>query len=156
MRRHVGAWLFALCVLAACAESKTLPRTQITLVVRAEPGVEQDAGRLTIAFRTGDSRDELADAELNERFGDGDPGSIEWPVSLALIRSSGASIFEVQIEALDAAGDVIARRVVQSGFAQNETKLLEVVLERLSSACLTADCEPSENCSSSPAPSRSP
>ncbi len=144
-RRYTTLLCGCLALLSACAKT-TSPRTQTTLVVRADPGVQQDAVTLSVAFQTGKSEGSLSDAHAKQSFGNGKPGSIKWPVSLALLGQSGTTRFSATIEARDDADALVARQVVLSGFVEGKTKLLEVVLHRLSAGCADAGCSDGQNC----------
>lgn len=123
-------------VLAACAAP--LPRTQVMVIVDAEPGVRAEAvaARVTVTGGT------AAPTMVRHEETVGGPGSpIQFPIRLAVVpaEDDAARVFAVQVEALGRTGLRAASVRAESGFLEGRTLELRLLLE---DCCLAMDCGP--------------
>jgi hypothetical protein len=125
--------------LAGCTKDEAA-RTQVMVVVDAEPGVRADAATLRIDVEGGATLGELAQS-FSDTVGPGVP----WPVRIALVPEGNDArrVFRIHAEARDGDGVTVVRTQVLSGYVEGRTKLLEVWLE---DACRGVACGSGERC----------
>lgn len=123
--------LISALVLGAIACS-TEPRTQVMLVLDADPVVRASAARLQVVVEGGASASNL-DTRTETRFG-GAGSAPSWPETLALIpRDEDASrAYRAEATAFDANDAPIARAEVISGYVRQRTLMLPL---RLDTSC---------------------
>jgi hypothetical protein len=129
----------ALWALAGCTKDEAA-RTQVMVVVDAEPGVRADAATLRIDVEGGPTLGELAQS-FSETVGP----AVAWPVRVALVPEGNDArrVFRIHAEARDGGGVTVVRTQVLSGYVEGRTKLLEIWLE---DACRGVACGTGERC----------
>lgn len=131
------AW-WLLLGLAACSEAK--PRTQVFLVVDADPGVRLDAARLSLTIRGGRG------VALEERLEQTVSGTdLQWPLRLAMVPLEGdaSRTYVVEAEALDITDARVGFVRARSGYVPAQTKELRLVLE---DCCRGIECSADQTC----------
>ncbi len=132
----------ALGAFAAAACTPT-PRTEVFVVVEAEPGVALEAASLTIAVRgaAAASPEAFSPATVFERSG----GALAFPVSLGVVPKDGDASrrFEIVVTAAASGGDRVGEARARGTFVAGRTHLLRVELE---DACIPVRCGATETC----------
>jgi DNA-binding beta-propeller fold protein YncE len=110
-------------------------RTEVMLVIDAEPAVRRDAVQVEVAVTGPDGRSDAS-------FAAG------WPIRLALVPKHGDASrrFAVEASALGAGGGLIAVQRLQSGYLAGRTLALTIVF---SDACSGVACQESTTCEAS-------
>ena len=144
-RRLLVASLASL--VGACAPA---PRTQVMVVVTADPEVSAATSRLAVRVQGGPG---WAQERLDEEVGT-DVTPVRFPVQIALVPAGNdaARTYRLEVAALGAdRSEVVAARVV-SGFVSRRTLRLELPLEQCcrgvvcaeGSVCRACRCQPEE------------
>jgi hypothetical protein len=135
--------LGSLVVLALLAGGCSVePRTEVIVIVEADPLVRQRAQSVRIQVYGGGAEGYPSDL----RHENNEPSPLPWPLTHGVIpRDSEASrLFRFEAVALDASGREIAYLRAISGFVARQTLALRL---RFYDACLDQDpCEPNESC----------
>ncbi len=137
---------FAVSITAGCSK-ETVARTQVMVVVDAEPGVRAETSGLQIVVKGGTDETALTES-YNHTIPDGSAEDLVWPWKIAVVPAQGdpERVFEVEVTALDAGGGGIARVRAISGFLPNKTLMLTL---KFDDACLGKldDCGATQTCS---------
>lgn len=138
--------VFACLVLllsAACGE--TTPRTQVMLVLDAEPGVRAQTRDVQLVIRGGTGAMTQWQERLDRSFTLGD--TVQWPLEVALVPLDGDAtrVYEATATARSTSGDPVARVRAISGYQSGKTLMLRLVFE---DACRTQvdTCNESQTC----------
>lgn len=143
MRQQALAFAFlasSIAGISAGCGSSDQARTQLMVLVNAEPGVAADTASLRVEVESGTSL-----TDLDAIFGDVVRRPIAWPVRIALVPRGNdpRRPFRVRVAALDASGrEVVTTRILTS-YVPGRTKLLELLLEE---SCRGVECRESERC----------
>jgi hypothetical protein len=140
----------SLSVVAAVAMSggctTTKPRTQVMLVVEADPEVQMQATSLRVEIEGRPLGTEMYSLTSDTTYPPPD-SDMMWPYSIALIPRGGEINREFRITATAYSGtDAIARLRAESGFVSAKTIELKL---RFQKSCLHAaslDCDPTQTC----------
>jgi hypothetical protein len=136
-----GVWLAITALVLGGCSSET-PRTQVMVVIDADPGVRADAVDLLVEVSAGPNRDAMTGV-FDEQVG----APIAWPVQLALVPEGGEAgrEYRVEVSARDGGAVPVAYVQVVSGYVRGATKQLHL---RLEDACRDAwpSCGAEERC----------
>jgi len=124
--RFVVTLALFLSVAAACGDEA--PRTQVTAVVRAEPGIQAAATRIEVVV-TGMTPGGETDAMETLAYGDGETNPLSFPVDIAIVPGNGDATrtFEVAVSAFDGER-AVASVTVPGAFEAGRTLTLDVWL----------------------------
>lgn len=135
------AWVSILCAgIAGCGNSDTEARTQLMMLLHAEPSVAADTASLRVEVESGRSL-----TDLDSVFGDLLRRPIAWPIRLALVprENDARRPFRVRVSALDSEGRVIVTSKILTSYVSGRTKLFELWLEE---SCRGVECGENERC----------
>lgn len=133
-----------LCV--ACAEKnavETVPATQVTLRIEAEPQVQAVMYDLSVQLNSYERATKTWEPSEQRVL---TLEKINWPVDIVILpqRGDASRIFEVVIEARDADRQVLVQERSITGFAPHDNRLLQIYLNvcrgRLGVTCADTDC----------------
>jgi hypothetical protein len=153
-RRSAAAWrlsspALALVAVAVGGCAGPAPRTQVMVLVDADPGVRDEVERLRVSVRGGRGEsmgglDAPKSSEFVRGAGAGDVG-LEWPTLVAVVPLDGDAgrVFEVEAEAIDVARRAVALVRARTGFAPGRTLVLRL---RLSDTCRGVLCRAGQTC----------
>jgi hypothetical protein len=120
-------WSVLLTLLVACGD--TLPRTQVVLVIDAEPGVRSQTHEVQVVIRGGTGAMAQWQERLDRSFIPG--GNAEWPMELALVPvgDDASRVYEATATAVATNGDPVAKVRAISGYRKGKTLVLRLLFE---------------------------
>ena len=141
--KRVPCWSLLFALLAACGD--TLPRTQVMLVIDAEPGVRAQTDEVQVVIRGGTGAMAQWQERLDRSFVPGD--NAEWPMELALLPlgDDASRVYEATATALSTSGDPVARVRAISGYRKGKTLVLRLLFEDVCRAQV-AVCGATQTC----------
>lgn len=142
--RASSVLLVGLLALSGCS-TETVPRTQVMVVIDAEPAVRAMAVDVDIEVLSGSGPISGWEPRGKRSLTDGDD-AVAWPLEAALVPRKGGTdrVFVVIATAYDAAGDPLAQVRAISGYVKGKTLALPMLFEDL---CLgKLSCEDTKTC----------
>jgi len=141
--KRLPCWTLLFALLIACGD--TLPRTQVMLVIDAEPGVRAQTDEVQLVIRGGTGAMSQWQERLDRSFVPGD--NAEWPMELALVPISddASRVYEATATAMSTSGALVARVRAISGYQAGKTLVLRLLFE---DACRdqVAVCDATQTC----------
>ncbi|MBZ0117567.1 MAG: FG-GAP-like repeat-containing protein [Sandaracinaceae bacterium] len=126
---HIGTMCLAMVLASAC----TSARTQVMVVVTAEPGVLGATQSLDVVVWGGATRDNLVEvARYDDR-----PAQFPFQIPIVPQGNDASRAFRVEVTAVDAAGAPVATVRAVSGFVAGRTLALELELD---DDCIPVSC----------------
>jgi len=137
--------LVGLLALSGCGGTETVPRTQVMVVIDAEPAVRAMAADVDIEVLSGSGPISGWEPRGMQSLTTGDD-AIAWPLEAALVPRKGGTdrAFVVIATAYDAGGTALAQVRAISGYVKGKTLTLPLLFEDL---CLgKLSCEETKTC----------
>jgi hypothetical protein len=124
--------LLGLLASSGCGGTETVPRTQVMVVIEAEPAVRAMAVNVDIEVLSGTGPISGWEPRGQRSLTDGDD-AIAWPLEAALVPRKGGTdrVFVVIATAYDAAGDALVQVRAISGYVKGKTLTLPMLFEDL-------------------------
>ncbi|MCA9607039.1 MAG: hypothetical protein KC619_15645 [Myxococcales bacterium] len=140
MTRRAPIGLFALALLAACGEKA--PRTQVMLVIDAEPAIRAEARSLHLEVFGGE--DGMPASTYARRYvRDFEDPTFPWSLALVPFEPDPPRAWRALVETRRADGTPLTRSTLRGGYAAEHTVRLDFLVEDDCAGVLCADlrCE---------------